>query len=89
MLVGDALRAVRGWLKPSIMFHRYWRAFCGKPRPPVLRTLLDRVFSAESSTSLSPNNKLPSIKPNDRRAFQPVACARPDKPCTTLLEQIG
>jgi hypothetical protein len=46
-------------------------------------------FSAESSTTMSPNNKLPIIKPNARRAFQPVACARPDKPCTTLLEQIG
>jgi hypothetical protein len=38
---------------------------------------------------MSPNNKLPIIKPNARRASQPVACARPDKPCTRLLEQFG
>jgi hypothetical protein len=27
------------------MLNRYWRAFCGKPRPPELRALLDWVFS--------------------------------------------
>ena len=55
----ETLRAVKGWLKPSIMLNRYWRAFCEKPRPPELRALLDWVFSAEGSTSRSTNNKLP------------------------------
>jgi hypothetical protein len=27
------------------MLNRYWRAFCGKPPPPELEALLERVFS--------------------------------------------
>jgi hypothetical protein len=40
-----ALRRVRGWLEPYVMLMRYWRAFSGKPPPPRLRALLERVFS--------------------------------------------
>jgi hypothetical protein len=41
----EALRAVRGWLEPYVMLMRYWKAFCGKPPPPELEALLERVFS--------------------------------------------
>jgi transposase len=27
----ETLRAVKGWLEPSIMLNRYWGGFCGKP----------------------------------------------------------
>lgn len=43
----QALRAVRGWLEPSIMLNRYWRAFSGMDPPPQLRRLLERVFCGE------------------------------------------
>src|SRR5215213_6815940 len=55
----QTLRAVRGWLEPYVMLNRYWRAFCGKPPPPELEALLERVFSGRGLyLSLSIDNKL-------------------------------
>lgn len=37
----QALRAVRGWLEPWVLLHRYWGAWSKAPPPPTLQHLLD------------------------------------------------
>ena len=55
----QALRKVSAWLQPYVMLLRYWRAYTDLHPPEDLEALLDRLFSARGSTSMSISNKLP------------------------------
>src|SRR5262245_36154119 len=43
-----AIRAVRGWLTPSIVLQRWWRAWSNAPPPPELQALIDAVTTGQT-----------------------------------------
>jgi hypothetical protein len=50
---------------------------------------VDRVLSAEGSTSMSTDNKLPIGQVSHTLQAEMLVAHQAQKPCTTLLEQIG